>query len=44
MDRKTRKQVLRMLFNGMYIITSRSGERYGAATITWVSQASFHHP
>ena len=44
MDRKTRKQVLRMLFNGMYIITSRSGERYGAATITWVSQASFHPP
>jgi flavin reductase (DIM6/NTAB) family NADH-FMN oxidoreductase RutF len=44
MDPKTKQRVLRLLTNGMYLITSRSGERYGAATITWVSQASFKPP
>jgi flavin reductase (DIM6/NTAB) family NADH-FMN oxidoreductase RutF len=44
MDLKTKQKVLRLLTNGMYVITSRSGERYGAATITWVSQASFKPP
>lgn len=44
MDQKTRKTTLRMLSNGVYIMTSRSGERYGAATVTWVSQASFKPP
>ena len=28
-----------MLSNGMYVLTSRSGESYGVATVTWVSQA-----
>lgn len=28
----------------MYIMTSRSGDRYGAATVTWLSQASFKPP
>lgn len=44
MDRKIKKQVLRMLFNGMYVMTSRNGDGCCAATITWVSQASFHPP
>src|SRR5260370_3568092 len=44
MHPKTKQKVLRLLTNGMYVITSRSGERYGAATITWVSQASFKPP
>lgn len=44
MDVKTRKETLRMFSNGMYVITSRSGDRYGAATVTWVSQASFKPP
>jgi flavin reductase (DIM6/NTAB) family NADH-FMN oxidoreductase RutF len=44
MDLKTKQKVLRLLTNGMYVITSRSSERYGAATITWVSQASFKPP
>jgi flavin reductase (DIM6/NTAB) family NADH-FMN oxidoreductase RutF len=44
MDPKTKQKVLRLLTNGMYVITSRSGQRYGAATITWVSQASFKPP
>lgn len=44
MDPRTKKKTLRMLSNGMYVITSRSGARYGAATVTWVSQASFKPP
>jgi flavin reductase (DIM6/NTAB) family NADH-FMN oxidoreductase RutF len=44
MDPKTKQKVLRLLTNGLYVITSRSGERYGAATITWVSQSSFKPP
>jgi flavin reductase (DIM6/NTAB) family NADH-FMN oxidoreductase RutF len=44
MDLKTKQKVLRLLTNGMYILTSRSAERFGAATITWVSQASFKPP
>jgi flavin reductase (DIM6/NTAB) family NADH-FMN oxidoreductase RutF len=33
-----------MLTNGMYVMTSRSGDHFGAATVTWVSQASFRPP
>jgi len=33
-----------MLSNGVYILTSRSDDRYGAATVTWVSQVSFKPP
>jgi flavin reductase (DIM6/NTAB) family NADH-FMN oxidoreductase RutF len=44
MDPAARKTTLRMLTNGVYIITSRSGEEYGGATVTWISQASFHPP
>ena len=44
MDPKTKQKVLRLLTNGMYILTSRSGKHFGAATITWVSQASFKPP
>jgi flavin reductase (DIM6/NTAB) family NADH-FMN oxidoreductase RutF len=28
----------------MYVLTSRQGRRVGAATVTWVSQASFKPP
>ena len=44
MDPKTKQKVLRLLTNGMYILTSRSADRFGAGTITWVSQASFKPP
>lgn len=33
-----------MMTNGVYVMTSRSGGRFGAATVTWVSQASFRPP
>ena len=44
MEPKTKQKALRLLTNGMYVLTSRSGEKYGAATVTWVSQASFKPP
>jgi flavin reductase (DIM6/NTAB) family NADH-FMN oxidoreductase RutF len=44
MDPKTQQKALRLLTNGLDVLTSRSGERYGAATITWVSQTSFKPP
>jgi len=44
MDLKIKQKVLRLLTNGMYILTSRGGKGFGAATITWVSQASFKPP
>ena len=44
MDARIRKHTLRMLSNGMYVVTSSSGGRYGAATVTWLSQASFKPP
>jgi flavin reductase (DIM6/NTAB) family NADH-FMN oxidoreductase RutF len=44
MDPKIKQKVLRLLTNGMYILTSRNAKSFGAATITWVSQASFKPP
>ena len=44
LDAKVRKKTLRMLSNGVYVLTSRSEDRYGAATVSWVSQASFKPP
>jgi len=44
MDAKAKQKTLRLLSNGVYILTSRSNDRYGAATVTWVSQASFKPP
>jgi flavin reductase (DIM6/NTAB) family NADH-FMN oxidoreductase RutF len=44
MDVKTRRHTLRMLTNGMYVVTARDGDQFGAATITWLSQASFKPP
>lgn len=43
-DKKVRQKTLRMLSNGVYVLTSRSEDRYGAATVTWVSQVSFKPP
>jgi len=43
-DNKVRQKTLRMLSNGVYVLTSCSEERYGAATVTWVSQVSFKPP
>ncbi len=44
MDLKKKQKALRQVSNGMYVMTSRSGTTYGAATITWLSQISFKPP
>src|SRR5438093_857370 len=44
MDPRTKKKTLRLLSNGVYVLTSRNEDRYGAATVSWVSQASFKPP
>jgi len=44
MDPKIKQKTLRLLTNGIYVLTSRSNDRLGVATVTWVSQASFKPP
>ena len=44
LDPQAKKKTLRMLSNGVYVLTSRSEDRYGAATVSWVSQVSFKPP
>jgi flavin reductase (DIM6/NTAB) family NADH-FMN oxidoreductase RutF len=44
MDPKVRQKTLRLISNGVYVLTARCGERLGAATVTWVSQISFRPP
>lgn len=44
MDPKVKQKTLQLITNGMYVLTSRDGDKFGAATITWVSQASFKPP
>ena len=44
MDPAIRKRTLRLMSNGMYVMTSSHGDHHGAATLTWLSQASFKPP
>ncbi len=44
MELAARLRTLRLISNGMYILTSRWGDNFGAATVTWLSQASFKPP
>ena len=44
MDEKSRKTALRMLTYGVYVLTATSNKEICAATVTWVSQASFEPP
>lgn len=44
MDQKTRKKVLRKITYGVYILAAKLDDNYSAATITWLSQASFDPP
>lgn len=44
MDPSVRKRTLRLMSNGMYVMTSSNGDQHGAATLTWISQASFKPP
>ena len=44
MDMLDRKEVLGMLSYGVYVLTTKNKDYYTAATVTWVSQASFEPP
>ncbi|MFO7273841.1 MAG: flavin reductase family protein [Bacillota bacterium] len=44
MDAQVKKQVLRKLTYGLYVATAQQGEQAAAATINWLSQASFQPP
>ena len=44
MNPETKKQVLRRLSYGLYVMTAAAGGDLAAGTITWLSQASFDPP
>ncbi|HEY8450159.1 MAG TPA: flavin reductase family protein [Bacillota bacterium] len=44
MDPQVKKQVLRKLTYGLYVAAAVDGEQAAAATINWLSQASFEPP
>jgi flavin reductase (DIM6/NTAB) family NADH-FMN oxidoreductase RutF len=44
MDPRTKQKALRLLTNGMYVLTSHGAHGPSAATVTWVSQASLKPP
>ena len=44
MDANAKKTTLRMIPYGMYVLTAASGDRVAAATVNWVTQASFEPP
>jgi flavin reductase (DIM6/NTAB) family NADH-FMN oxidoreductase RutF len=44
MNEVDKRETLRMVSNGLFILTSRSGATYGAAVVAWLSQASFRPP
>jgi flavin reductase (DIM6/NTAB) family NADH-FMN oxidoreductase RutF len=44
MDDQVKKTVLRMIPYGLYVLTAAEGENYAAATVNWVTQASFNPP
>ena len=44
MDARVRQKTLRLISNGVYVLTARWGKRFGAATVSWVSQISFRPP
>ncbi|HTK92737.1 MAG TPA: flavin reductase family protein [Verrucomicrobiae bacterium] len=44
MDPNTKKTVLRMIPYGLYVLTGESSSAVAAATVNWVTQASFAPP
>jgi len=44
MNPEAKKKALRMITYGLYILTSKSGDRYSAGTVNWLSQSSFEPP
>lgn len=44
MNEDAKKQLLRMIPHALYILTCRTQDKTAAATISWVTQASFQPP
>ena len=44
MDAETKKQVLRKISYGMWVLSAASGEDVEASSVTWVTQVSFTPP
>jgi|SRR5581483_10397189 len=44
MNEDAKKQLLRMIPHALYVLTCRTQDRTAAATISWVTQASFQPP
>ena len=44
MNPEAKKKAMRMITYGLYILTSKSGDRYSAGTVNWLSQSSFEPP
>jgi flavin reductase (DIM6/NTAB) family NADH-FMN oxidoreductase RutF len=44
MDPNAKKTALRMIPYGLYVLTAARGETVAAATVNWVTQASFEPP
>jgi flavin reductase (DIM6/NTAB) family NADH-FMN oxidoreductase RutF len=44
MNEKAKKQTLRMIPYGLYVVTARDGDGANGATVSWLSQAAFDPP
>src|SRR5690606_2790630 len=44
MDPAQKKVALRAINYGLYVLTARDGDDYGAGGVNWLSQASFEPP
>jgi len=44
MDEQSKKMALRMITDGLYIITAASPGKIACSTVTWLNQKSFHPP
>ena len=44
MDSDQKKLALRAVNYGLYVLTARNGDQYGAGGVNWLSQASFDPP
>jgi len=44
MDANVKKQVLRQITYGMYVMTAKDSRKIAAGTVNWLSQASFAPP
>ncbi len=44
MDEKAKTEILRLIPYGLYVLTARDTDGVNAATVSWLSQASFEPP